>query len=87
MQLALYYTQSCPYCIRVLNILDGLSLDIELKNISRDRALRQELLKNGGKSQVPCLRVTKPGGSETWLYESLDIIRFLKRLDNEKRAS
>jgi len=58
-----------------------MSLDVELKNIVRDKALRQELLKKGGKSQVPCLRVTKFGSRETWLYESLDIIRFLKQLD------
>ncbi len=78
MQLALYYTPTCPYCLRVLNVLPELSIKIELKNIARSNLFRQELIKQGGKSQVPCLRISKTPDDVTWLYESLDIIRFLK---------
>lgn len=83
MQLALYYTQSCPYCIRVLTVLNTLAKKVELKNISTSGELRQELVKQGGKSQVPCLKIIKQDGRVTWLYESLDIIRFLRQLDGD----
>jgi glutathione S-transferase len=39
---------------------------------------REELKKYGGKIQVPCLRIKKEGGSDEWLYESNDIIKYLE---------
>ena len=80
MQLSLYYTRTCPFCIRVLFALRGLNVRVELINVSGNRPLRRELIENGGKSQVPCLKITE-GHQDTWLYESADIIRFLKKQD------
>jgi len=41
-----------------------------------DELARQELLEGGGKAVVPCLKI-KNGDSVDWLYESMDIIRYL----------
>ena len=38
-----------------------------------------ELIRGGGKSQVPCLRIDHPGGTTQWMYESTDIIAYLRR--------
>ena len=83
MQLSLYYTRSCPFCVRVLFTLKDLKTSVELKNLSGNRDLRSELIKNGGKSQVPCLKITA-GNKDEWLYESADIIRYLKKVDSNQ---
>ena len=80
MQLSLYYIRTCPFCVRVLFTLKDLKTSVELKNLSGDRELRSELIKNGGKSKVPCLKIAA-GNKDKWLYESADIIRYLKNLD------
>lgn len=89
-QLALYFSPMCPYCHRVLNALDGLGyspdLDagdangIALRNTMANRETATELRVGGGKSTVPCLRIARGENGEAveWLYESLDIIDFLK---------
>lgn len=43
-----------------------------------------DLITGGGKSQVPCLRIETGSGDVRWLYESIDIVRYLKtRLVNQ----
>ena len=37
-----------------------------------------DLIAGGGKSQVPCLRIEDENGDVHWMYESIDIIRYLK---------
>lgn len=37
-----------------------------------------ELTSGGGKFQVPCLRIESADGKVRWMYESIDIIRYLK---------
>lgn len=77
--LTLYHYPTCPYCMRVRRVIDELSLNIEMKDISRDRAARKELITGGGKPTVPCLR-NDTDNEITWLYESADIIHYLKKL-------
>jgi glutathione S-transferase len=33
----------------------------------------------GGKRQVPCLRIDGDDGQSHWLYESMDIMAYLKQ--------
>lgn len=73
-QLALYYRPGCPYCVKVLNFLTKNSMAIPLKNISEDPKARETLLKNGGKTQVPCLSI-----NNKFMYESSDIIEWLNK--------
>jgi glutaredoxin len=72
--LTLYYFSTCPYCKKVLNVIDENDLDqIELKNINQDQEAEEELIEVGGKRQVPCLFIDGEP-----LYESDDIVDWLK---------
>jgi glutathione S-transferase len=73
----LYYFPSCPYCRYVLSELPNIKQDVTLKNINENVDYRNELMAGGGKTQVPCLRI-REGDSERWMYESRDIVEYLK---------
>lgn len=77
--LTLYHYPTCPYCMRVRKVIDELGLNIEMKDINRNRDARKELITGGGKPTVPCLR-SRAGDDSTWLYESADIIQYLKKV-------
>lgn len=76
--LTLYHFKACPFCIKVHWAIRQLGLDIPCRNIRSDPDAREELLAGGGRSMVPCLRI-EAGDETRWLYESDDIIRFLKQ--------
>ncbi len=76
--LALYQFTTCPFCIKVRQEMRRLSLDIELRNTRNDEGHREALLMGGGKTQVPCLKITDANGNSRWLYESGDIIAYLR---------
>jgi glutathione S-transferase len=77
-RLALYYFPSCPYCVMVLRSIDEMGLDIELRNIFADRSWRAELIEEGGRSTVPCLRIAHDNAEVEWMYESYEIIDYLR---------
>ena len=77
---ALYYYDQCPFCQLVLRELNGLKTQVELKNTLTVPNNRQELVAGGGRTTVPCLRITNEGGEVQWMYESSDIARYLKKL-------
>lgn len=74
----LYYFGTCPYCIFVRLALWWLGLKMPLKDIMFHPANNTDLIAGGGKSQVPCLRIEGENGQVRWMYESIDIIRYLK---------
>ena len=76
--LVLYQFLMCPFCVTVRRTIRRLSLTIETRDALRDINSRAELLEDGGKIQVPCLRITDAQGNDTWMYESREIIRYLK---------
>ena len=76
--LKLYQLPACPFCVKVRRSMKRSGLNIELKNINKDESLRQELIEQGGKRTVPCLKITDENQNSTWLYESSDIIDYLK---------
>ena len=55
-----------------------LGLDIMLKDIMFNPSNNADLIAGGGKSQVPCLRIEDEHGNVRWMYESIDIIKYLK---------
>ena len=75
--LTLYHFTSCPFCLRVRMALKRLGLDIRYRNIRQDPDARAELLAEGGRTMVPCLRIDSPDGKTVWMYESADIVRYL----------
>ena len=80
MKYALYYSQYCYFCQKVLMFLRGkeISEQIELRNTSQAQ-FAQELALGGGKTQVPCLRIETERGDVQWMYESDEIMRYLKQ--------
>ncbi|KXB71595.1 MULTISPECIES: glutaredoxin family protein [Peptoniphilus] len=73
-KLTLYVGTVCPFCKKVEAFMEDAGIDsVEIKNIDQDKEAREYLIEKGGKKQVPCLFIgDKP------LYESLDIIKYLK---------
>jgi len=86
--LALYHYQSCPFCgitREAIKYMGGSK--IEQRDILKEPEYRKELIKGGGKPQVPCLKIENENGTIHWLYESRDIIQYLKRNDAVLKAS
>lgn len=77
---SLYYFDGCFFCSRVHRAIDRLSLHIELRNIYQDRRHYDDLVRGGGRSTVPCLRIPGAGSGapDTWMYESAEIVAFLE---------
>lgn len=76
--MALYHFPACPFCIKARRAMQRLSLDIELRNAQAAGPWREELQNEGGRLQVPCLRIEEDDGTVRWLYESDAIIRYLR---------
>lgn len=71
--LTLFYSNSCPYCSKVLSFMKAEKIDLKMKNVQDKTENRQELIKKGGKGQVPALEI-----DGKIMYESNDIIKWLK---------
>ena len=80
--LALYQFQACPFCVKTRRAMRRLGVDIELRDAKGDPRWREQLLREGGQLQVPCLFIPGEGDSR-WLYESDDIIAFLDQRVND----
>jgi glutaredoxin len=76
--LALYQFRTCPFCIKVRQEIRRLSLNIELRDAQADDVHRQALIEGGGRAMVPCLRIADGNGGARWMYESGDIIAYLR---------
>ncbi len=77
--LALYQFHACPFCIITRRTMRRLGLNIELRDAQNDARWEQELVEEGGKRQVPCLRIIREDGEVEWLYESKDIMQYLEQ--------
>ena len=76
--MSLYQFNSCPFCIKVRRQIKRQSLKISLLDALHDQKNRDELLNGGGEIKVPCLKIVNDSGEVTWMYESNDIIEYLK---------
>ena len=76
-KLALYQFNACPFCVKVRRAMKRLSLSIETRDAKNNEIFRNELLENGGKVKVPCLKIEGDDGDINWLYESSDINAYL----------
>ena len=75
----LYQFEACPFCVKVRRFIRKNSLKIELKDAKNNMANKSELVNNGGKHKVPCLKIEKINTKTMWLYESDAIIAFLAK--------
>ena len=77
--LKLFIAVPCPYCTIVTNFIKENNItSIEIHNTNWDTEEHQILKKTYGKSQVPLLLI-----NDSPLYESSDIISYLKDNKNE----
>ena len=77
-RLALYYFDTCPFCIRVLRAIDALGIEVELRNIYRESEHLTALREARGRTTVPVLRIASPHGEDRCMPESADIVRYLR---------
>lgn len=77
--LALYQFKACPFCVKVRRVMKRHSIKVETRDAKGDPVFRAELLEQGGKLKVPCLKIVEADGSAVWLYESNDIISYLEQ--------
>ena len=77
--LVLYKKETCPYCRKVMGFISSAGRkDVIYRDIVEEADAAEELVRVGGKRQVPCLFIDgKP------LYESLEIIRWLEENPEE----
>jgi glutathione S-transferase len=55
-----------------------LGLEMPFKDTLLDKQAYQDLVKLGGQDLVPCLRIESKDGTVRWMYESKNIIEYLK---------
>ncbi len=70
---SLYYKKSCPYCTKVLRFMEENGITLDLRDTLQP-GNQNDLVRIGGKKQVPCLVVDGRA-----MYESDDIIAYLRK--------
>lgn len=75
--MVLYQFKQCPFCVKTRRTMRRLALNIEKRDARNDPKWNQELINDGGKYQVPCLKITTADGSIEWMYESTVINSYL----------
>lgn len=68
----LYVKTGCPFCAKVIAVLDAHQIPYEEKNVS-DPAISEELISLGGKRQMPFMV-----DDHTMMYESRSIIDYIE---------
>jgi len=77
--LTIYQFEACPFCVKVRRFIRKNSLRINLKDAKNNKIFKSELVNEGGKHKVPCLKIEKINAKTEWLYESTEIIKFLEK--------
>lgn len=70
----LYVLESCPYCKKVIEFMDEQDVSYNKFDVQNPKYY-DELIRLGGKSQVPFLI---DNSADVRLYESDDIIHYIK---------
>jgi len=75
--LELYYFSSCPFCQIVLEVIEELNLQVDLKDLMTNKENLNRLVGDTGRRTVPCMYIDgKP------MFESRDIMKWLR--DNKR---
>ena len=78
--LTIYQFEACPFCVKVRRFIRKNNLKINLRDAKNNEIFKSELIIDGGKHKVPCLKIEKTNAKTEWLYESDEIILFLKKI-------
>lgn len=71
--LELYFFDACPYCQRVMNVINKHKIKVTYKDIYEDTNNMQKLILITGRKTVPCLFIDGDP-----MHESLDIMNWLE---------
>ncbi len=72
-KLDFFYYDSCPFCQRVMNVINQLKVKVEYKDILSNTEILEKLVNDTGRRTVPCLYIDdKP------MHESADIMNWLQ---------
>ncbi|MFG1493614.1 glutaredoxin family protein [Halobacteriovorax sp. GFR7] len=72
MKLEFFYYTGCPFCHRVMDVIDQLGINLTYCDIMNDTSALERHIKTTGRRTVPCLYIDdKP------MFESQDIINWL----------
>ncbi|MGI6105940.1 MAG: glutaredoxin family protein [Raoultibacter sp.] len=74
--LTLYYKKDCEFCDKIMSFLEETHITLDKRDVLQP-GNQNDLIKIGGKKQVPCLVAHSKA-----LYESDDIITYLKSIPN-----
>ncbi len=75
----LYQFFGCPFCIKTRRIIKRLNLHIITRNAQTiGSKFRDEIQRETGKVQVPCLKITN-GDEVQWMFESNKISTYLNK--------
>ncbi len=75
----LYQFFGCPFCIKTRRIIKRLNLDIITRNAQTiGSKFRDEIQRETGKVQVPCLKITNDDEVQ-WMFESNEINTYLNK--------
>lgn len=69
--------EGCPYCGRVTDALESIGVEVALKDIFEDPKAMSELMAARQRRTVPVLKIRGHDGTERWMPESADIVRYL----------
>ena len=73
----LYQFETCPFCVKVRRHAKRLNIPLATRD-AKVAPWDKELLEQGGKRKVPCLRIEE-NDQIIWMYESNDIIAYLDK--------
>ena len=76
--LVLYHYKTCPFCMKVRHEIARLSLNIQHVDAQPPGANRDTLIRDGGLTKVPCLKIVDAAGKSKWLYDSDKIVGYLQ---------
>ena len=73
----LYISHNCPAFIELRRHCQRIGLNVVEKDVGRVNCYRNELIKGGGHSMVPCLMVDENAG-RNWVYSPESIYSYLE---------
>lgn len=73
-ELDFYYFDACPYCQRVIRVIEKHKIKVNWIDIYEDTNALQKLVYITGKKTVPCLFINGDP-----MHESLDIMAWLEK--------
>lgn len=73
-ELDFYFFETCPYCQKVMNVINKHKIKVNYKDIYEDTNNLQKLIYITGKKTVPCLFIDGDP-----MHESLEIISWLEK--------